>query len=410
MKEAFVELQVPVLRDMPFFQELTISGAARVAGYQGAVGTVWSYNAGIDWAPVRDLRFRGNYSRAVRAPNVSETAFPLVPNFFNGFADPCNPSQIGQGSATRAPNCQADLGAILPLLTDTVQSLAIVGGSNPGLTEETSDSWTFGVVMQPRFLPGLSLSVDYYNIKVNGVIAGLTPQQIVNSCYDSPTLANIFCQQFDRNRTTAPNATNDQPGRIVSNSLINAPLNFARRERSGIDVNFNYRANLGAVLLNTNLIYTHNLTNGNYQDPINPDFENRVLGEVGDPADEFRLDVDLTYGDVTLGYRMRYVGEQVISAYEDQFSLNGLPPGNADFADILEVPVITYHDLRLEWNIPNGAGLANGLRFYIGVDNVFDRHPPLGLMATGAGPGAVGNAGAYDIRGRTFFSGFRARF
>jgi outer membrane receptor protein involved in Fe transport len=410
VKEAFAELQIPLLRDVPFFHELTLSGAARVARYQGATGTVWSYNGGIDWAPVRDVRFRGNYSRAVRAPNVSETAFPLVPNFFNGFADPCNPSQIGQGSATRAGNCLADLGPILPLLTDTVYSLPIVGGSNPGLTEETSDSWTFGVVVQPRFIPGLSLSVDYYNITVNGVIANLTPQQIVNSCYDSPTLNNIFCQQFDRNRTTAPNATNDQPGRLVSNSLINAPLNFARRERVGIDVNFNYRVDLGAVRLNTNLIYTHNLKNGNYQDPVNPDFENRVLGEVGDPADEFRFDVDLTYGDFTIGYRMRYIGEQVISAYEDQFSLNGLAPGNADFADILEVPVITYHDLRLEWNIANGAGPANHLRFYIGIDNVFDRHPPLGLMATGAGPGAVGNAGVYDVRGRTFFSGFRARF
>lgn len=408
--EGFAEVQIPVLKELPFFHELTVSGAGRVAKYQGNVGTVWSYNVGVDWAPVEDLRFRGNYSRAVRAPNVSETAFPLVPNFFNNFADPCNPSQIGQGSANRATNCQTALGSILPLLTDTIYSLPIVSGSNPNLTEETSDSWTFGFVLQPRWVRGMSLSVDYYNIVVDGIITALTPQQIVNSCYDSASLNNVFCGQFSRNLTAGP-VNGDAAGRIVTNSLINAPLNFARRQRKGIDVNLNYRASLGEdVRLTSSLIYTHNLKISNYQDPINPDFENRILSEVGDPTDEFRFDVDLGLGDFTLGYRLRFIGSQVISAYEDLYSLNGLPPGNADFADILKVPAITYSDLRFEWNINNKVGPADSLRFYMGVDNVFDQHPPLGMMATGAGPGAVGNAGSYDIRGRTFYAGFRARF
>jgi outer membrane receptor protein involved in Fe transport len=412
VKEAYGEIQIPILSETPFFHELTVSGAARVAKYQGNVGTVWSYNAGVDWAPVRDVRFRGNYSRAVRAPNVSETAFPLVPNFSPNFQDPCNPGRIGQGSANRAVNCLADLGpTILPLLTDVVQSLAVVSGSNPNLTEETSDSWTLGVVVQPRFVPGLSLSVDYYDITVDGIIVALGPQLIVDSCYDAADLNNVFCSQFDRNRTTTVNGTGDQPGRIVSNSLINAPLNFARRTRKGIDVNFGYRTNFGPdVRFNANLIYTHNLEISNFQDPVNPDFENRILGEVGDPQDEFRLDLDLTYREFTLGYRMRYIGEQLISTYEDQFSLNGSPPGNSDFADILEVPIITYHDFRLEWNIEGGTGLTDDLRFYVGVENAFDRRPPLGLTATGTGPGAIGNAGVYDVRGRTFFGGFRARF
>jgi outer membrane receptor protein involved in Fe transport len=411
VEEVFGEIQIPILKDMPFFHELTLSGAARLSRYPGAVGSVWAYNAGVDWAPVRDLRFRGNYSRSVRAPNVSETAFPLVPNFAPGFLDPCNPAQRGQGSVTRAANCATDLGALLPLLTDIAPSLAIVSGSSPDLQEETADSWTFGAVIQPRWIPGLSLSIDYYKIRVNDVIASLSAQQIVNSCYDAASLDNVFCAAFQRNLTTSPNAFGDQPGRVVSNSLIVAPLNFARREREGIDVNFNYRTKISNdVRLETSLIYTHNLAIANFQDSINPDFENRILGEVGDPEDEFRLDIDLTYKEFTLGYRMRYVGKQLISTYEDQFPLNGLPPGNADFADILEVPVITYSDLRFEWNIPGGGGFTEDLRFYFGVENMFDRKPPLGLLATGAGPGAIGNAGVYDIRGRTFFGGFRARF
>ena len=201
VKEAYGELRVPLLRESPLSYELTLSGAGRVAKYQGKVGTVYSYNAGIDWAPVRDIRFRGNYSRAVRAPNVSETGFPLVPNFFNGFVDPCNPANINN-SATRRANCVAQLGeARLAQFTNITQSLGIISGSNPNLTVETSDSYTVGAVITPQSLPGFSLSLDYYDIKVNNVIAGLGVQNIVNACYDSATLDNVFCGQFQRNLT-----------------------------------------------------------------------------------------------------------------------------------------------------------------------------------------------------------------
>ena len=108
VKEAFGEIRTPLLRDLPLVHELTASGAGRVSKYQGEVGTVFSYNGGVDYAPVQDLRFRFNYSRAVRAPNVSETGFPLVPNF-QTITDPCNPSTRNSG-ANRARNCLADLG------------------------------------------------------------------------------------------------------------------------------------------------------------------------------------------------------------------------------------------------------------------------------------------------------------
>jgi outer membrane receptor protein involved in Fe transport len=423
VKEAFAELRIPILSDMPFFHELTVSGAARVADYQGSTGVVWAYNAGADWAPVRDLRFRGNYSRAVRAPNVSETAFPLVPNFAPGFQDPCSPAQINQGSATRAANCLADLGALLPAILTRTYSLPVVSGSNPNLTEESSDSWTLGAVFQPRFLPGFSLSVDYYNIEVNDVIVSLTAQQIANSCYDAASLENVFCEQFTRWRGPGlgpgAGASPENPGDILNNSLIQAPLNFASRIREGIDVNLAYRFNVDEdIRVGTNLIMTYNLKNSNFQDPTNPDFENRILGEVGDPRIEFRWDTDLTYREFTLGYRLQYISSMFISTFEDQNSINNLPPANADFADTLRVPAVFYHDMRLEWNVEGGdsflgrlvPGDRTELQFYVGVDNIFDRHPPLGSPATGAGPGAVGNAAIWDPFGRQFYGGFRARF
>jgi outer membrane receptor protein involved in Fe transport len=410
VKEAFGEIRIPLLKDIPFFHELTLSGAGRVSKYQGGVGTVYSYNGGIDYAPVQDIRLRANYSRAVRAPNVSETGFPLVPNF-QTITDPCNPGTRNSG-ANRAANCLADLGGtILPLLSDLTQSLAIVSGSNPNLTEETSDSYTVGAVIQPRYIPGFSLSVDYYNIKVNGIITSLTAQQLVNSCYDSATINNVFCGQFTRNRTTSINATNDQPGRIVSNSLILAPVNFAKRIREGIDINTTYRVDLGEAKLNTNLIYTHNLTISNFQDPVTPNFENRILQELGFPKDEFRWDNDLEIGAFTFGYRLRYIGPMYVNLYEDFNGLNeGLPGatpaggGDADYADVRKYKAVTYSDLRFEWDVQHGEGKGGDLRFYGGVDNVFKQQPPLGSTATGAG------SAIYEFRGRNFYAGFRARF
>jgi len=413
VKEAFAEIQIPILRDVPFFHELTVSGAARVASYSGSTGTVWAYNAGIDWSPVRDIRFRGNYSRAVRAPNVSETAFPLVPNFAPGFQDPCNANRINTGSTNRLPNCTTDVGPNLGTVTTAAYSLGIVSGSNPNLFEETSDSWTVGAVIQPRFIPGLSLSVDYYNITVDGVIASLPAQTIVDSCYDSPDLNNVFCGQFERFAGPGVGPNGERPGDVLFNSLIVAPLNFARREREGVDVNLNYRANLGPIQLQTSLIYTHNLAIGNFQDPVLPDFENRILGELGDPEDEFRLDVDLSHGPFTLGYRMRFIGPMWVNNFEDFNELNtgqqgATPPGgnDADWANVRRYPAITYHDLRFEWNLTRGSAgnLGRDIRFYFGVDNLLDQMPPLGLTGTGAG------SAIYEFRGRNYYAGVRARF
>jgi outer membrane receptor protein involved in Fe transport len=405
VKEAYGELRIPILRDVPFFHELTLSGAARVARYQGNVGTVWAYNAGIDWAPVRDIRFRGNYSRAVRAPNISETGFPLVPNFAPGFQDPCNVNRINAGGAIRTANCTADVTpALLPNLVNIAYSLPIVSGSNPNLVSETSDSWTVGAVIQPRFIPGLSLSVDYYDITVNNIIASLGAQAIVDSCYDVPQ-PNVFCSQFSRWRGPGLGPNGEQPGAILGNTLINAPLNFAARTRRGIDTQLAYRVSLGSqVTVNTNLIYTHNLEINNYQDQLNPTFANRILGELGDPVDEFRWDVDLSYREFTFGYRMHYIGPMYIGAWENNNGINGFPPANNDAFSPQKYPAITYSDIRFEWNIRNTGGIADSLRFYFGVDNVFDRHPPLGTTATGVG------SAIYDIRGRNFYAGFRARF
>ncbi|OYW45561.1 MAG: hypothetical protein B7Z08_10035 [Sphingomonadales bacterium 32-68-7] len=406
VKEAYAELRVPILADLPFFQELTLSGAGRVSQYGGGVGEVFAYNAGVDWAPFDGIRFRGNYGRAIRAPNATETFGDLIPNFAPNFQDPCRPANIGAGTSFRGPNCQADLGGLLPNLNSLgVYSLQVLSGVNPDLAEEQSDSITIGAVFQPDFLPGLNLSVDYYDITVDGVIAALTAQNIVNSCYDQPTLDNAFCDLFSRWRGPGNGPFNELPGQVEGNTTVQAPFNYAKRIRRGIDTNITYRANFGGdVTLLADLIYTHNLKISNYTNPALPDFENRLLGELGDPEDEFRLDIDLGYKAFTFGYRMRYIGPMWVNFYEDFNSLQGRPPQDADYSDIQQYPEVFYHDIRFQWDLSTGDGREDNLRVYAGIDNALDTLPPLGSTATGAG------SAIYDVRGRTLYAGFRVRY
>lgn len=410
VKEAFGEIQLPLLSDTPFFQELTVTGAARVSDYKGGTGTVYAYNAGIQWSPVQGLRLRGNYARAVRAPNVSETGFPLVPNFANGIVDPCNVVAINGGSATRRANCTAAVGtANLANLPNVARSLPIVSGSNPNLGAESSDSYTLGAVFTPRIIPGLVLSVDYYNITVNDIISSVGAQTILNNCVDFPTTTNVFCSAFTRFAGPGTGPNGELPGEVLANSLIVAPLNFAKRVAEGIDVNLQYSTRLSEdVRLSTNLIYVHTLARSNFEDPTNPDFENRLLGESGNPKDEFRLDFDLGYKSFTFGYRLRFIGRQFTSTVENfRDGINGRPAANADAIDPQQFPIVTYSDFRVEWNVnSDGSDRAGskGLLFYAGVDNAFNQLPPLGSTATGVG------TAIYDFRGRSFYAGARARF
>lgn len=407
VKEAFGELQIPILKDVPFFQELTVSGAGRVSDYRGGTGTVYAYNGGVQWSPIRDLRLRGNYARAVRAPNVSETGFPLVPNF-TSVTDPCNVVAINQGSATRRANCTTAIGATnLNNLQSVTYSLAIVSGSNPNLKAEKSDSYTIGGVLQPRFIPGLSLSVDYYDITVKGIISSVAAQTILNNCYDFASLNNIFCSAFTRFGGPGTGPNGELPGAVLGNSLIVAPLNFAKRVTRGVDTQLQYRTRVSDdVSFSTNLIYTHTFKRSNYEDPTNPNFENRLLSEIGDPKDEFRIDTDIGYKQFTFGYRFHYIAPMFTGAYETfRGGVNGLPPANEDAIFPEKYPTVTYSDIRFEWNTNSKTGdRDSGLRFYVGADNVFNKLPPLGSTATGAG------TAIYDFRGRTFYAGARARF
>jgi outer membrane receptor protein involved in Fe transport len=396
VKEAFAEISIPLLKDMPLFQELTISASGRVSDYKGATGIVWTYGGDVTWRPIEDIRFRGSYNRAVRAPNLSELYSAQGQNFAPGFLDPCSLNNIGTGSTTRAANCAA---AGIPATYNYIysSSLSFVTGGNPNLTEESSDNYTVGFVLTPRFIPGLSISSDWYDITVNDVIATVAAQTIVNQCYDSPTLQNPFCDQFQR-AGPAGGPQGEEPFRILEDSLFSGALNFASLERRGIDTEVAYRKRFSWGTASLRGTWTHVFRNRNFLNPTNPAFANSLMRELADPQDEVNFNANIKAGKYTLGYQVRWIGEQYLNTYEDYNPINGQPPQNADYADIETYPAVFYHDMRF------GVDVTERFNFYMGIDNIFNRMPPFGLTGVGGG------SGIYDNRGRNFYAGVVAKF
>jgi outer membrane receptor protein involved in Fe transport len=397
VKEAFGEIRIPILKDRPFINELEIDGAARVSDYNlGKTGTIVAYNANAIYSPVPGLRFRGNYAKAVRAPNQSELFTPFGQNFAF-VSDPCSVQNINSGTANRPANCLADGVPAGTRITYTSTLLYLSGGQQD-LKAETSKSITLGGVLTPRFLPGFSASVDYYKIKVKNAIQFLSPQSIVNQCYDLPDLNNFFCNSFSRAGDDPP-GHDLQPFGIQDNTLHATPLNFAKLKARGLDMEFAYRKNLGALgRLDTRLNWTHALELTFFTSLQNPNFGNRALSELGNPVDAFNWRSSLQHGRFTLGYTMRYIGKMTTSAYEDFFEFEGRPPQDADVNDKVFYPARFYHDLRL------GVDVGPKYNFYMGIDNVTDTKPPYGLSGIGGG------SAIYDDIGRFYYAGFKAKF
>ena len=395
VRELFGEVRLPLIKD-GFIKEFSLDAAGRVSDYKGRTGTVYAYNAGVNFAPIEDIRFRASFSRSVRAPNLSDLYSEQFQNFAT-VGDPCSARNIGTGTSNRPANCAA---AGIPATYDYVyvSSLEIRSGGNSELREETSDSFTVGAVLQPRFIPGLSVTVDYFDIKVDNVITAPSAQQILNACYDAVDLNNQFCKLFTRAGAGGA-TTGEEPYRVIEGSLQQTLLNYAKRTARGINVDGTYVRQLDKVgTLSARLIYSHMIERSNFENPADPKRANRLLSELGDPEDAFNFTLSLKTGKLTLNSELRYIGRMVLSEYEDFFSFQGRPAQNADFASVKYYPSIFYQNLRA------GLDVSNKFNVYVGVDNLFNRQAPFGLTGTGGG------SGIYDVRGRYMYAGVKANF
>ncbi|MDB5692938.1 MAG: TonB-dependent receptor, partial [Alphaproteobacteria bacterium] len=261
---------------------------------------------------------------------------------------------------------------------------------NAALTPETAETKTFGLVFTPTFFTGFTATIDYFDIKVTNLIATPAPQAILTQCVDQPTINNQYCALL---------TPRDPFGLFQNPALVSAGVNFAKQTSKGIDFDLAYRHNFGnGNRLDLRGIATYTLERNNFINPLDPTFADRQLSELGDPVFSASLITGYTMGPFTLQYTLRYIGTMTIFAYEDTHSLQGRPPANPDEATHLRYPQVFYHYVRLETKVDNR------FRFYLGVDNLFDRQPPFGLTGTGAG-GAI-----YNNIGRSFYGGAQVDF
>lgn len=221
--EFFTEFQAPIIgpsNNIPFINRLELQGAFRWVDHSVAGGDP-TWTIGGRWAPVSDISFRGNYTRSIRSPAVTEIAVPRSPGFF--FAvDPCDADELTNGPdpATRQANCAA---AGIPTTFQSRSNQATFPGVTTGndhLQNEKAVSWSVGAVLKPHFLRGFSASVDYVNIHLNNAISFFDAGSVLSGCYDSTDYPNNqFCSQFVRS-TTAGNSLNQLT--FVQTSFFNA--------------------------------------------------------------------------------------------------------------------------------------------------------------------------------------------
>lgn len=396
VKEIYGEIKVPLVQDS-FIYDASVRAAARYSDYS-TVGGTFSWNAGGEIAPVRDIRFRAMYAETVRAPNISEL-YSGLSQTFPTLTDPC--SAVSQDGSALAQNCFADPGVQANAalnggvftLNGTSDTQGVTGfdGGNPDLSEEKGKTFTAGVVIAPTSIDALrnmSLSVDYYNVKISDAIV-LTPRQfILNQCYQSGQ--NDFCQFVTRRPTAI--------GPYSAGSLdeVNTgPTNSGGYKAEGIDVKFAYRTDLPFLGedagLNFTLNYSH-LLDG-YLIPLTaqPESKDPFVGEVGASKDRFTAQAFLDFGNVSFAATGTYFGP----AYLDD-QLTGVGKGDEGYEDY------RWHD-EFYLDLQTRFKVADRYEFFVGVDNVLDNDPVYagGLVTTGMET----DTGTYDPLGRRFYAG-----
>ncbi len=383
--DVFFEVSVPLLRDQPFAEELTLDAAYRYSNYS-TLGSTDAWNMRMSWAPIQDVRFRTTYAQTVRAPNINELFSPLQPATARPL-DPCDESNIGDGTPNRPINCAAD--GLPPNFQDPLTArFSGFSGGNPDLDVETADTFTVGVVLEPRFLPGFSLSVDWYDIEINDAIAAVGVQQLVNACYDAATFPNQFCEQVTRDRDPS------SPTFLGFNSFVSSQLNFASIVTQGIDYTARYRFELGDLA--EGLAPYGSLTFGitgnwvrkleRFEDPTDDSIINDRLYEDGQPRNAFSTFARWRWDNLTLNWQARYWGKFL------EFSPR-LDNTNIDNVENAWAGDMWRHDFTAAYT------WQGQYRIVAGVNNVFDKTP-------------VSTSRFYPVGivGREYFVGLSARF
>lgn len=348
--EFFGEVAVPLARDVPFLKSLDFNGAVRYTHYSTS-GGVTTYKAGLVWAPVSDIRFRGTFSRDIRAPNVPEL-FAGPQQFTSSVIDGSN-------------------GAVAIINATT---------GNPNLKPERADTYTGGVVLTPSFIPGLTFSADYYSIKIKDVISNLSAQVLLNQCNAGAT---DLCANVTRSSTG------------VVTRILTPTLNLNRFSTTGVDFELSYVSPSpvfgGKLALRAVVGYMAKYE----QDVFGGTITDRA-GEVGlsaNPKWNAVASIDWKSGPFDF-----YAQERFISA--GIYDVTRIEP--TTIANN-RIPRVFYTDATMSFDVN-----AN-FRMFLQVNNLFDQDPPIAPLGVLALFNPT-NQGLYDITGRYFSAGVKIKF
>jgi outer membrane receptor protein involved in Fe transport len=406
--EFFGEASIPLVQD-GFVKDLTLNAGYRRSDYKTSAGRKYgtdTFKVGLDFAPIPDIRFRAMFNRAVRAPNIQELfATPTVG--LNGSDDPCS----GHTIAANEYGCIAQ-GLIVGSGTASNpagQYNGLIGG-NLDLKPERATTKTFGVVLQPSFLPRFALTVDYFDIKIRDAIRQYGQDAILQDCVTNATASftPLSCGLVRRDAASSIWLT---PGGFV----VDTPNNVGSVQTKGIEINgsYSYPVGFGNVSLNFNGTYLdeYKVDNG-ITSPYNcagyygPTCSVGGTTDSGAPLPKWRHKARLsltTDSKIGVSLQWRYIGKvtsETLSSNPTLTSADRFDPG-------LKIGSQSYFDLSASYV------LKDDFTFRLGVNNLFDKQPPYvtsgngGVSGTNLCPTGPCNGNTYpatyDALGRYLF-------
>lgn len=406
LDEVYLEFNVPILTDVAFAKELSVDVVGRYSDYSTFGDTINS-KFGLKWKPVDDLLVRGTYGTGFRAPTVSDL-YGGVSQTFDPYTDPCDTLF---GAATRnadvagrcAGNVPADFrqeasGGVNASGPGSQSNYAYLSGSNPDLLPETSKTYTAGVVYSPNWVEGLDISLDWWKIRIDDVIAAESVTSILNQCYVQNISAS--CDRFVRDVDS---------GQVVD--VTRALINGGYQETAGYDFGVAYRlpdTSIGQFRIDWKSTYVDYLEYKRDSEAETP-VEQHNGWTTGDWGGNFRvrssLNLDWSMGEFGASWTARYYSSMKEPCAYD---LEGGPECNLpDFnsAYTLQQPTHkrgsnTFHDVQFRYSTPWNATVA------IGANNVFGHEGPVMYSDPSS---SFSYYGGFDI-GRFMYLKYQQRF
>jgi outer membrane receptor protein involved in Fe transport len=414
-REGFMEARMPLVEDKPFAQSLDVETGYRYSSYNLGFNTN-TYKFGVDWSPVHDIRLRGSFARAVRAPNVVELFAPAAVGLDGSInSDPCTGAKpvASAAACARTGVTAAQYGNVEA--NPAGQYNGFLGG-NPALKPETALTTSFGIGWTPSFVPGFRAQIDYYNIKIEDTIQTVGGASILNQCLNN----NVLCNYIHRD---ALGSLWILPTGFITDNLVNIGSILER----GLDVDLSYSVDIGSLgKIRTALVGTYI---DKYQvTPIaaSPASSYNCSGLYGATCSSFftgagipifrwRDTLRTTWStpwsglDVSLAWRyFSPVKAELLSSNPNLAAGGGGTIANGGISS-----TDAFISSRSYFDLTAAMKLGDKVTLRLGVNNILDKDPP--IIGSSTLPGAPAGNGntfpqVYDSLGRFIFGEIIAQF